>query len=746
MHNKIALQKFFFKVLFINFEKQIKCTPRLFLLLFLMSFFFKTNAQTNDQEHSKLKKEQKLKEVQVKFISDVKKVERTPYQVNSISSKEFKNSVADAKDVLNKISGLRIMEEGGLGSSYNLNLNGFSGQQVKVFLDGIPIDRLSSSFRLNNISVNAIERIDVYKGVSPIELGNDALGGMINIISNKKKNYLDLSYGLGSFNTHRVSLNNAYTQQKSGWTIRSSFNYNYSDNNYKVYVPIVINNNLAYYKDVPRFHNRYRSANAKIETGWVDRKFADMLLIGLLASNDDAEIQHGATMNTVYGGIAQQSFSLAPTFKYAKNNLLVKGFQLNAYALWNHSKTTIFDTLQGIHYNWLGDKIYTPGSNAGELSRNWTNLNDHELSSGINLSYALHKNHILSLNHSFSSFNRTVFDQLNPDKIENKFPKRLDKQILAFSYAAKLSNKWNSTLFVKNYSVRALGEKQYDFALATQRIEKFENNKNALGYGIATTYFIKEQLQLKASYEKAYRMPNPEEIFGDGLFVNSNIDLQPEQSDNYNLGLSYAFQPWADHKIEISTSGIIRYAKDLIYKIATVSSPVTKYANLSQTQCLGTEAAFLYRYKNRFNLGANITYQNITDQADYVYVNSTTNGGKQTNYQKGFRVPNTPYLFSNAHWTYHKYNSFQKGDQWTLRYQYQYIHSFFLTWAALGSKDQKKVIPTQESHSIEVQYALQYGKYSLSLECRNLFDAKLYDRFYLQKPGRSFYLKLRWSL
>jgi len=70
-------------------------------------------------------------------------------------------------------------------------LNGFSGNQVRFFLDGVPMDNFGSSFQINNIPINFAERVEVYKGVVPIWLGSDALGGAVNIITgNKYRNYI----------------------------------------------------------------------------------------------------------------------------------------------------------------------------------------------------------------------------------------------------------------------------------------------------------------------------------------------------------------------------------------------------------------------------------------------------------------------------------------------------------------------------------------------------------------------------
>ncbi len=70
-----------------------------------------------------------------------------------------------------------------MGSNSTFSLNDFSGDQVKFFLDGIPIEHYGSSFSFGDIPVNMIDRIDVYKGVDTVWLGTDALGGAVNIIN-----------------------------------------------------------------------------------------------------------------------------------------------------------------------------------------------------------------------------------------------------------------------------------------------------------------------------------------------------------------------------------------------------------------------------------------------------------------------------------------------------------------------------------------------------------------------------------
>ena len=88
----------------------------------------------------------------------------------------------------------------------------------------------------------------------------------------------------------------------------------------------------------------------------------------------------------------------------------------------------------------------------------------------------------------------------------------------------------------------------------------------------------------------------------------------------------------------------------------------------------------------------------------------------------------------------------KEGDKLSFGYGLSYFEEYFLFWSQYGSADSKKIIPSQFSHNVNLNYSLKNGKYSISLSCNNLLDAELYDNFKLQKPGRSFNIKLRYFI
>src|SRR5690606_38497704 len=121
--------------------------------------------------------------------------------VNVVETKEASLRNFQTNELLDRSVGVRVRQNGGLGSAVNYNLNGMSGNSVRIFIDGIPVSTYGASFSLNSIPPAMIERIEVYTGVIPAHRSDDALGGAINVVSKKAaREMLSASISYGSFN------------------------------------------------------------------------------------------------------------------------------------------------------------------------------------------------------------------------------------------------------------------------------------------------------------------------------------------------------------------------------------------------------------------------------------------------------------------------------------------------------------------------------------------------------------------
>ena len=72
-----------------------------------------------------------LDEVQVKGKSKIQRVKEEAFNITAVDLKQLYNTSSDLNQVLNRTTGVRVRETGGMGSAFNFSLNGFSGDQVK---------------------------------------------------------------------------------------------------------------------------------------------------------------------------------------------------------------------------------------------------------------------------------------------------------------------------------------------------------------------------------------------------------------------------------------------------------------------------------------------------------------------------------------------------------------------------------------------------------------------------------------
>lgn len=108
---------------------------------------------------------------------------RSVHNVRIITAKMIEiQGAVNLKDVLSKELNIRIGNDNILGSS--LSLQGITGQNIKILMDGIPlIGRENGNIDLSQINLSNIERIEIIEGPLSVIYGTDALGGVINLVS-----------------------------------------------------------------------------------------------------------------------------------------------------------------------------------------------------------------------------------------------------------------------------------------------------------------------------------------------------------------------------------------------------------------------------------------------------------------------------------------------------------------------------------------------------------------------------------
>lgn len=669
----------------------------------------------------------------------ITRLKRSAFNAVALDTKALQNSTHNLSEALAQAPGMKIRESGGVGSDMQLMMDGFSGKHIKIFIDGVPQEGVGSSFSLNNIPVNYAERIEVYKGVVPVGFGTDAIGGVINIITkkNKKRWFLDASYSYGSFNTHKSYVNFGQTFQ-NGLAYEINAFQNYSDNDYSVDTPVkdfemgVIDKSKI--ERVRRFHDTYHNEAVVGKIGVVDKSWADRLMLGFTYSRMYKDIQTGVRQEIVFGGKYRKGHSLMPSLEYRKSNLFTRGLDVVLTANYNKNITSNVDT-SAYEFNWRGEtqKMRTPGEQSYQNTRSGNN----NWNGTLTVNYRIGKAHTFTFNHVLNAFRRSNTSLLDADEVENAIAKETRKNISGLSYRLMPREHWNVSVFGKYYNQFIAGP--IAETSAQDSYIRTTNSVSAMGYGVAGTYFVLKSLQAKLSYEKAYRLPTNEEMFGDEDLESGDIALKPENSDNLNLNVSYN-ESFGKHVVYAEAGLIYRNTKDYIQrKIVDLSGGKSgaAYENHGKVLTKGYTFSVRYGFAEWVSVGGNFTQMDVRDNVKTIGGNT-----QQESLTYEARMPNLPYRFANSDITLYYPNLGKKGNKLSVSYENSYMHNFPLYSEALGSGSDF-VVPSQFSHNLSVSYSLQNGRYNLSFECRNFTDEKLYDNFSLQKAGRAFYGKVR---
>lgn len=100
--------------------------------------------------------------------------------ISVITMNELQGTVSDVSDVLSKTSGVNMRSSGGVGSPTRISVRGLEGKRIGFFLDETPLNDNTDFVDINDIPIDLIDRVEVYKGIVPAKFGDSAMGGAVN--------------------------------------------------------------------------------------------------------------------------------------------------------------------------------------------------------------------------------------------------------------------------------------------------------------------------------------------------------------------------------------------------------------------------------------------------------------------------------------------------------------------------------------------------------------------------------------
>lgn len=654
--------------------------------------------------------------------------------VKVLDTKELQGSSATIAEATNRSSGVKIRQSGGLGGENKINIRGMEGKNVKVLVDGVPVDNGNGSLSINDIPIDKVDRIEVYKSYVPERFATDGMGGVINVVTkNLPKSSITGSYSFGSFNTHKASLDAKYvwvvdsTKSRSVETGLSAY-YNYSDNDYEFTTP---------YMDtvVTRNHGRYYSYNVSPFVG-LNNFYFDKISLAASIGASDKEIQSTAHFVEL---AKADAFGYGVSLAFEKRNLFVKGLSAGLSVGFNYGIESVVDTSRVYYYGWDRSDSKVSDYALGEISLGSPTHIEYENYSLFvpwNVNYEITPNHGLTWSGLFRYESQEPNDKLSvKEKKLNTtgFPGSAYSLVTGLSLENKFWNKRiQNVIGVKGYFYNIKAED--DGGNRVQLLVDDEYSQKDFGFSENLRVEFAEPFAVKAGYQHGLRFPTRDEIFGDGIYIACSPNLKPEYSDNFTAGAELDLDriPFL-LKLHLEFNWFYLLMDDRIYWNSYTSVP-RPYYNSVGTKTSGFEIDLGIDVNEYIALSFNMTKQDAESrEADLSY-----------GIAKGLVVPNIPSFYMNFGAEFHIGDIFFNEDFFKLYWLANFTDDYYYSWKV--SKRQNRTIPSSFTQDLGVEYSILANKLSWNFEVHNLTDERVYDKYGESKPGRAFATKVKFSI
>jgi vitamin B12 transporter len=660
-----------------------------------------------------------IEELVVVARTEAELLARSAQAVTVVQTEKAQTQSADLGEVMARTQGIQVRRSGGLGSGTRFSLNGLTDDQVRFFLDGIPLELSGHPLGLASVPVDLVERVEVYRGVVPVRFGADALGGAVNLVSEGGEPGAggSLSYQGGSFDTHRLAAH-LHARAKFGGFVRAQAHLDAARNDYTVDVEVPDEQGRLSAAEVRRFHDAYRARGGSLELGVAERRWAELLSVRAFASGLGQELQHNVVMTVPYGEANYAVNTAGVTARYRQP--LVWGLELDVLGGYTASAVAFRD-LSDCVYDWFGQCVRERAV-LGEIATPATDqvVWDDAGVGRLLLSWRPSEVHALTLSVAPTTFSRTGEDFLHEGVGRDPLTSRRDATQVVSGLEHQLDvldGRLQNLAFAKHYHQGVRSEEP----LPAGEFRDLRRDTDRFGAGEGIRWALAPQAWLKASWEWATRLPTPEEVFGDAVLVLDNLELLPETSHNANVGFTLQTD-----SVRLDTDVFLRESRDLIVLLGNDRS--FTYFNVYGSRSAGVEGAVGWTSPGQWVV--------IDLNGTWLSLRNTSQDGAFVDF-RGDRIPNRPWLTLNS--------ALRVGPQrLTVDLYSRYVHEFFRGWESVGLLEFKQVVPAQLSHTVAITSVVdtEEARVSASVEVQNLTDAKLYDFFGVQRPGRAVFGKV----
>lgn len=668
---------------------------------------------------------EQLEEVTVTGKSEARQTRERAMPISVISMEDMKGIVGNISDVLSKTAGMQVRMSGGEGSSSRLSVRGLEGKRIGYFMDDLALNDNNEAIDINDIPIDFIERIEIYKGVVPARLGGSSIGGAVNFVMKEfPARYADASYTYGSFNTHKANF--TFRRNKNGYKGSIGGYYTHADNDYRMELP------LQKGRYINRDHDGYEKltiGGTFVSTRWW---FDEVEFEGIFITSKK-EIQ-----GIEYNIQEAESHSKIGVFNnhINKQDFLLEGLRLDMNNALTYSVYQFRDTAK-TRYDWDGTPYAPVSAYGGEINGYNSNNKTITVFQRTNFEYVINTQHSVNLSSQYR-FARGIPEDTLRSKIvgyQTAFNSKIHNWVAGLSYEFSTPNgKFTNMLTGRFYYYNMQTQLIPNLGVNGNTPELIRNKKSDFGFSEAVRYRFTPEFLVKASVAYDVRLPSEQELIGDGFLIEPAGNLNPEHNTSFNLGFMYDNNK-SNNRFQLEVNAFAMYLKDMIR--LTGGTLQSKFENFGKMRTLGAELEVKWDAARWLYLWGNITYQDLRDTRKY------QPGSTVENPTKGDRVPNIPYFFANAGIELHRENFFGgKGQNTRLFADCSYVDEYFYDFEQ--SIYQERRIPQATTLNAGVEHSFCNRTVFIKLQMNNITGEQIFSEFNRPLPGRNFSVKLRY--
>ena len=481
-------------------------------------------------------------------------------------------------ELLDMEPGVQVRSLGGLGSFTAVLIRGSSPNQVAVFLDGIPLNRgAAPTVDLSTLPFFLLERMDLFRGMLPAELGSFAVGGAVNLVTRwaPKRPTTEIFAGLGSWWTRRGGL--FYGMRLGRWGLSAAATYEGSQGTFRYFD----DNQTPYQPADDRFRTRANNQFDQVSALVRARRRGPWKLTLL---------EQFTWKNSELAGTASQPPIHGPFYGFLRQAL---GLKLNR----TRFGRVPLGLMLRAHGAYVREHFSNPEGLLLSVGRQDSIQDSGQAGLAGRLQFFWGTHQIISL---ISDISTDLYRETNrltgtTDPLQARITTGLalrDQVIL-----------WKDRLFlVPVVRMDLVRDRMDDATQVTKRTDWLLSPRMGLAVKLENGF------ALKANVGRYFRPPSFTEIFGYHGVIRGNADLESEDGWSFDLGPEFRrrFGSGPVDRLDLSAAGFGRRVSNLIYLLPTARSLVAQ--NWGEAWVAGAEASASIWLLGQLRLSADYSY------------------------------------------------------------------------------------------------------------------------------------------